>query len=61
MSSSKKKTAVHGAVRREGPMKKPCGKCGSSMLPKEAQTILEIAMVDGKSKKAFATYHKRCP
>jgi hypothetical protein len=60
MSSSKKKTAVNGAVHREGPMKKPCGKCGGSMLPKEAQTVLEIVMLTGKSKKAFATYHKKC-
>ena len=58
--SAKKKTAVKGTVRAEGPMKKPCGKCGDSMLPKEAQTVLEIVMLTGKSKKAFATYHKRC-
>ena len=41
-------------------MKRPCGKCGGPMLPKEAQTILEIVMLTGKSKKAFATYHKKC-
>lgn len=60
MSSSKKKTAVKGTVRPERPMKKPCGKCGGLMLPKDAQTVLEIVMLTGKAKKAFATYHKKC-
>lgn len=41
-------------------MKKPCGKCGGLMLPKDAQTVLEIVMLTGKAKKAFATYHKKC-
>jgi hypothetical protein len=60
MSSSKKKVAANGTVHKESPMKRPCGKCGGPMLPKEAQTILEIVMLTGKSKKAFATYHKKC-